>query len=218
VQPVGQTGAALCVPSRAKAMRARAAYLTLIRRARFAADGKPCAISRNSVARSRVNRRRDTRPTAEPMSSEGVGTRRADRARMNSNVRDVMNPQLVYLPEGTRPDVARKYILDFKITAVPVLDSEHKPVGVVSLRDLVDSRVTETCVTEPARTIGADEPILSAARALAEYDVHHLVVVGQDGRAVGMVSALDIVRGLICAPPKHPRTIDEFVRQPHVAG
>jgi Mg/Co/Ni transporter MgtE len=49
-----------------------------------------------------------------------------------STVRDFMNSRLVYLPEGTRPEVARNYILKFGITSVPVLNDAQQPVGSLS--------------------------------------------------------------------------------------
>jgi CBS-domain-containing membrane protein len=127
---------------------------------------------------------------------------------MTATVRDFMNRKLVYLPEGARPEAARRHILDFGITAVPVVDREHRPVGVVSLRDLADTRVREAQVSEPVHTIGVDERLGAAGRALAEADVHHLVVVDAEGRAVGMLSALDVIRGLLGMAPHHPSTID----------
>ncbi|HXX66852.1 MAG TPA: CBS domain-containing protein [Polyangiaceae bacterium] len=129
---------------------------------------------------------------------------------MSATVRDFMNPKIVYLREGTRPEVARRFIVRFGITAVPVIGPDERPVGVVSLRDLVDCAATETRMSEPARTVGVDEPIDKAARALAEADLHHLVVVDRAGRAVGMLSALDVIRGLVGLEPKHPPAIGPF--------
>jgi CBS domain-containing protein len=131
---------------------------------------------------------------------------------MPAAIRDFMNPQLVYIREGTRPEIALRRILDFGITAVPVLDDDDRPVGIVSLRDLADERKRETRVTEPAISIGVEESIPIAAAKLAEMGVHHLVVVDGSGRAMGMLSAVDIVRALIAAPAKHPSAINTFTR------
>lgn len=126
-----------------------------------------------------------------------------------ARVREFMNPRLVYLREGGRPDIALQPILDFGITAVPVLDDEERPVGVVSVRDLIDAR-RDRRMTTPVTTISADAPISLAAREIAESAVHHLVVVDAEGRAVGMISAIDVLRALIGLEPKHPLSIDSF--------
>ena len=129
---------------------------------------------------------------------------------MNTTVRDIMNPKLVYLHAGDRPELARTPILDLGITAVPVLDDDHKPLGVVSLRDLADPRRKEALVTTPAEKIAVDASVHSAALALTDADVHHLVVVDVDGRAVGMISALDVLRAMLGLAVKHPKTIEAF--------
>lgn len=125
-------------------------------------------------------------------------------------VRDCMNRELVYLRAGDRERIALRPILEFGITAVPVLDEEHRPVGVVALRDLVDDRHSAPRATEPALTVRVDASIESAARAMADANVHHLVVVDSAGVAVGMLSSLDVIRGLLGMTAKHPAAIESF--------
>jgi CBS-domain-containing membrane protein len=129
---------------------------------------------------------------------------------MSTTVRDCMNPKVVYLQEGDRPDLALKPILDFGITAVPVVDDDHKPVGIVAIRDLVGPKRCDKWASRPATMIGIDAPVAVAARALADNDTHELVVVDGAGRAVGMLSALDVVRALLGLAAKHPRAIETF--------
>jgi CBS-domain-containing membrane protein len=127
---------------------------------------------------------------------------------MHHIVRDFMSSKLVYLLEGDHVELALQPILDFGITAVPILDEDHRPVGVVSLRDLANSKRRGERVSAPVEKIGIHEPIAIAALRLTDADVHHLVVVDVDGRAAGMISALDVVRALIGVAPKHPRAIE----------
>src|SRR5262245_31322457 len=54
----------------------------------------------------------------------------------DGTVANIMNPKLLYIREGDRLALARAQILKFGVTAVPVLDEAHRPVGLVSLRDL----------------------------------------------------------------------------------
>jgi CBS-domain-containing membrane protein len=131
---------------------------------------------------------------------------------MSVTVRDCMNPQLVYIREGDRADLALKWLLEFGITAVPVVDEEMSPVGTVSLRELADPKRTRDSVTTPAETIAIDSPISVAAQKLADANVHQLVVIDTDGHAAGMVSALDVVRGLLGLAAKHPKAIEAFER------
>ena len=133
---------------------------------------------------------------------------------MNPRVSDFMNPKLVYLREGDRAEVALKPMLDFGISAVPVLDEGHRPVGVVSLRDLASQPKGAARPTDQVLTIAADATLASAARELAHANVHHLIVIDAEGRAVGMISALDVIRGLIGLDSKHPEPIESFEGTP----
>ena len=124
-------------------------------------------------------------------------------------VRDIMNSKLLYLRDGDRASLARRYILDFGVTAVPVLDETHRPVGIVSLRDLeregddVQPKGDVVCVKD-------SDDVAAAARALAETEFHHLVVVDDKGVAVGMVSSVDFVRALLGMPARHPKAFEKI--------
>jgi CBS domain-containing protein len=130
---------------------------------------------------------------------------------MARTVAEIMNPKLLYIREGDRISMARSQILRFGITAVPVLDDTHRPVGVVSLRDLAGGdEAVFAKASATVHTVQNDAAVEVAAGLLAEHSIHHLVVVDSLGKAVGMVSALDIVRALIGAPPQHPAAFDGF--------
>lgn len=130
-------------------------------------------------------------------------------ADMPLTVADIMNRKLLYIRVGDRRSLARGKLLEFGVTAVPVLDDEHRPAGLVSLRDLahLDAGVSEE---EPVRTIHGTASVEEGARMLAEHGSHQLVVVDEGGRAIGMVSAVDFVRGLLGVPAAHPQAFDRF--------
>ena len=124
-------------------------------------------------------------------------------------VRDYMSARLVYVAEGTRPRVALQPMLELGIATVPVLDESHRPVGVVSMRDLIETH-DHPKVSSPVKTILETASIEEAAREMVDANIHHLVVVDDKGHAVGMLSALDIVRASIGAKPKHPSKLERI--------
>lgn len=124
-------------------------------------------------------------------------------------IADIMNPKLLYVLDGDRLSTVRAQILRFGVTAVPVLDEAHRPIGVVSLRD-ISADDDEVKVSSPAKTVRDRATIEEGARALADADVHHLVVVDEHGVAVGMVSALDFVRAFIDRPARHPAAFERY--------
>jgi CBS-domain-containing membrane protein len=126
-----------------------------------------------------------------------------------ATVAEIMNPKLLYVRDGDRLSLVHSQILRFGVTAVPILDETHRPVGVVSLRDLSPDE-DQVRVSSPANTVRDTASIEEGARALADADVHHLVVVDRDGVAVGMVSALDFVRAFVAQPPRHPAAFERY--------
>jgi CBS domain-containing protein len=125
---------------------------------------------------------------------------------MARTVQEIMNAEVFGVRPEEKADPTLEAILAFGITAAPVLDEDRRPIGVVSLRDLVPTGDRHRRMTSPAATIPATASIAEAGRALATADVHHLVVVDELGRAIGMVSSLDVVRGLLGLPTPHPMT------------
>jgi CBS domain-containing protein len=118
-----------------------------------------------------------------------------------------MNPELFSVPADEPVESALRGILAMGITAAPVLDADRRPLGLVSLRDLIAApRDTAASgrMSSPPVVIGEGARITEAARRLAATGLRHLVVVDGAGRAVGMVSAVDLVRGLIGFPAQHP--------------
>jgi CBS-domain-containing membrane protein len=129
---------------------------------------------------------------------------------MPKTVQDIMNPKLLYIRDGDRVALARRHIIDFGITAIPVLDETHRPVGVVSLRDLAGENGDRFKPSGKVETVKATATIDEGAKQLAESEYHHLVVVDDKGVAVGMVSSLDFVRALVGLPPRHPDKFQRF--------
>jgi len=124
-------------------------------------------------------------------------------------VADIMNPKVLYIREGDRLTLARRKILEFGITAVPILDDTHRPVGVVSLRDL-DSDPEQPSTTGTVVSVRGDASVEDAAKRLADENVHHLVVIDELGVAIGMVSSLDVVRAFVGMAASHPSTFDRY--------
>jgi CBS domain-containing protein len=123
-------------------------------------------------------------------------------------VYEVMNPEL-YAISPERP--ARTVIddlLERRITSAPVVDRAGYPVGVLSLHDLLhchdDRQTAGQRMSAPAVVIEAGVTVEAAARLLSAANLHRLVVVDELGRAIGIVSALDIIRGLTGQPATHP--------------
>jgi CBS domain-containing protein len=127
---------------------------------------------------------------------------------MATTVREVMNRELFCLRPGDRAGDALTGILALGITGAPVVDAEGCPLGMVSLRDLAGHRATDSVadlMSAPATVVDAAASLDEAGgRILARTGFHRLPAVDEDGKLVGLVSALDILRGLLGLPAVHP--------------
>jgi len=135
---------------------------------------------------------------------------------MALTVSEIMNREVFSVGPAESVDATRAAILALGITGVPVVNEEGKPLGLVSLRDLVGERPGTTAgerMTRPPATVPAEVRLGEAARRLAMTRYHHLVVVDAGGYVVGMVSALDIIRGLMGLPAPHPASFPHLDRE-----
>lgn len=126
-------------------------------------------------------------------------------------IQDIMNRELLAIRHDSSAHDALALLRCFQVGAAPVLDDENRPLGVVSIRDLLEpSGSASGRMSRPALCIATSTPIHEAARQLARTDAHHLVVVDGAGVAVGMVSTLDLLRALLDMPVRHPRTFPHY--------
>jgi hypothetical protein len=126
---------------------------------------------------------------------------------MAIRVEEIMNREVFCLRPEDSADDALGDLVALGITGAPVVDGQGRPLGVLSLRDLVGRRRGDTAgevMTRPAAVVRDIDAIAQAGRLLAASGYHRLVVIDQDARVVGIVSALDVVRGLLGVPAVHP--------------
>lgn len=154
-------------------------------------------------------------------------------------VSDVMTRTVVALAAGaTFKDIVRTVEVQ-RISALPVLDTGNRVVGVVSeadllrkeeFRDSVPDRgararppaglekaravTAADLMTSPAVTVRPDATLAQAARAMARHGVKRLPVVDGDGVLKGIVSRSDLLRVFL----RSDRDIAEEVRREVVLG
>ncbi|MFG2290366.1 CBS domain-containing protein [Streptomyces sp. NPDC048595] len=117
------------------------------------------------------------------------------------SVADLMTPQAVVAQPGTPFREIARLLHEYDITAVPVVDEDERPVGVVSEADLLrrpsDERGRTTAgaiMTSPAVVARPDWSAVQAARTMEERKVKRLPVVDDAGRLIGVISRSDLVQ------------------------
>jgi CBS domain-containing protein len=133
-------------------------------------------------------------------------------------VADVMTRDVVTATPETTFKQLDQLMAEHRISAVPVVDTDGVPVGVVSEADLLlkaegregsgwspgshqrDSKAhAQTAgglMSSPVLTIDPDAPLAAAARLMRKGSVKRLPVV-DDGRLVGIVSRADVLKSYL---------------------
>jgi CBS-domain-containing membrane protein len=138
-------------------------------------------------------------------------------------VRQYMQRGMRYVGMGMRADRIVQFMYDAGLTEVPVLDDAKRPVGIISLGELIASgRANEKSSTLALRdsapptegearaskrvedvmaygvpTIHQNQPLASAAARMLRSDRECLVVVDDQGVAVGAMAMPDVMRWLV---------------------
>lgn len=128
-------------------------------------------------------------------------------------VQEIMNREMFSArPTETAKD-ALHTLSTLGLSGCPVLDDGGKPVGMVALSDLLRIGSKDTLaqhMSTPVVTVNENNTIEEAAHLLGETGFHRLVVVNGEGAAVGMLSALDVVRGLVGMPAFRPSIFPHY--------
>lgn len=92
---------------------------------------------------------------------------------------------------------ARATMLDNRGSALPVVNSQEHPMGIVTKSDLVASATDNVPIavlmTSTVLTCSPETSVWDAARQMRTNDVHHLVVV-TDEVTVGIVGVFDLLK------------------------
>ena len=147
-------------------------------------------------------------------------TERQKAAPDRTRVYDIMTSDLTCVTSDLGLESVAALLLDARIGAVPVVDYEGFPVGILSKTDLVRdgfdtsldattdqsdtqqltlrscSRVFEV-MKHPVRCVREDATIVEAATLMLSERLHHLPVVDAHGRLVGMLSTFDLARWIV---------------------
>jgi CBS domain-containing protein len=123
-------------------------------------------------------------------------------------VADLMSIEPISIEESAPVRLAQQLIDRHAVSGLPVVDAGGRLVGVISQTDLVRVHADEALriqwtalrvsavMSSPALTIDSTATVSEAAGAMEQHHVHRLVVVDAQRRPTGVLSTLDLVRGL----------------------
>jgi CBS domain-containing protein len=135
-------------------------------------------------------------------------------------VTNLMAGDVISVSPGTPFKEVARLLDEHGLSGMPVVDAEHRVLGVVSTTDLLlkesrpqppgvvarlfrfggrqrakaAARVAADLMTAPAVTVGVDADVVDAARSMEQHKITRLPVVDGDGRLVGIVGRGDLLR------------------------
>ena len=116
---------------------------------------------------------------------------------MNVKVHELMTESVVTTQPHKSIEHVRQLIERNKVSAIPVVDSEGQPVGIVSATDLVPelngNSPVSTIMTEKVYTVPKYDEVSIAARIMRNHNIHR-VVVTHEQQVVGVLSAFDLLK------------------------
>ncbi len=115
---------------------------------------------------------------------------------MNIKISDLMSTRVIHAEPHHSVARVRRLMSKNHLHAIPVVDSEGQPVGIVSTIDLMtpkDGTPINKVMTERVYTIPRYNGIHQAARLMRNHHIHH-VVVTHEKEVVGILSSFDLLK------------------------
>jgi CBS domain-containing protein len=116
---------------------------------------------------------------------------------MNVKVSELMSESVVTTQPHKTVEHVRGLLERNELSAVPVIDSSERPVGIVSATDLLpDLRPNSpisSIMTEKVYTVPQYDDVSTAARVMRNHKIHR-VVVTHEQRVVGVLSSFDLLK------------------------
>jgi len=116
---------------------------------------------------------------------------------MNASIHDLMVPQVMTATASQTVQHIRDVMREHNVHALPVVDAEHQPVGIVSATDLLngaaDGAPVSSIMSRKVYTVPQYSGPHIAARMMRNHHIHHLVVTHEQ-KVVGILSSYDLLR------------------------
>jgi CBS domain-containing protein len=115
---------------------------------------------------------------------------------MSTKVYELMTASVVTTEPHRSVDHVRAVLDRNKLTAIPVVDTDGHPVGIVSATDLLPplngGSPISKIMTEKVYTVPKYDDVSTAARIMRNHRIHR-VVVTHEQKVVGVLSSFDLL-------------------------
>lgn len=116
---------------------------------------------------------------------------------VNVTIDELMQPQVMTATPHQTVGHVRGVMSEHRISAMPVVDRDGHPVGIVTATDFLadhpEGAPISGVMSDSVYTVPRYDGPHIAARLMRNHHLHH-VVVTEDSRVVGMLSTYDLLR------------------------
>lgn len=109
---------------------------------------------------------------------------------------DLMSRDVIATAPEATPGEARALLLHHNIRVLPVIRPDRQLLGTVGLRELAQTGDTVADMVSPAKTASPSAPAVSLLPLLTDGRTHAVIVTGDDGKVIGLISQTDLLSAL----------------------
>lgn len=118
-------------------------------------------------------------------------------------IKDIMNSSPCYLYGDDPIFEASKHMKEARIRSLPVVDAENKLIGLITLREIIDSvlsrvpktTIKEAMITSPVSVV-PEMPLKAAVKIMLTNKYGCLPVINENGTLIGFVAEVDFLKPL----------------------
>ncbi|MBZ4419276.1 CBS domain-containing protein [Myxococcus sp. RHSTA-1-4] len=121
-------------------------------------------------------------------------------------VEEIMTGNPITCMPDTSLQQAARWMVEGDCGALPVVDSDNKPLGIITDRDITCRIIAQgkdpyslrvdDAMTHSAATVFKDTPLEDCMELMEENQVRRMIVLDDDGTVCGMVAQADLARNL----------------------
>ncbi|UCB55471.1 MAG: CBS domain-containing protein [Thiotrichales bacterium] len=116
---------------------------------------------------------------------------------MKVKVKDLMSKSVVTAQPHNSVATIKAKMTKHKLNSIPVVSTDHKPVGIVSAADIVAVQKAglpiSKIMTENVYTVPDYDDVAVAARIMRNHRIHHLIVTSEK-QLTGIISSFDLLK------------------------
>lgn len=116
------------------------------------------------------------------------------------NAKDIMSTQVVTTDDRQKLAHIKDLFTRHKIGSVPVLRDNGELLGIITSADVSaihnEDLLVRNIMTHRTKVCAMNARVIDLARTMVNEQIHHIVVM-EDGAVKGMISSLDVIKGLI---------------------